>query len=78
MSTREEDSRVCEKVEETDGVGGGEGMHGWSEESSYNEEAWKGVPAHACLIRQGLLSKTTHALILTRIPILLQNYIHMY
>ena len=27
--TREEDSRVCEKVEETDGVrGGGEGMDG--------------------------------------------------
>ena len=38
--TGEEDSKVCEEVEETDGGGGGkEGV-----KQAANEEAWKGVP----------------------------------
>ena len=37
--TGEEDSRVCEEVEETDGGGGKEGV-----KKLANEEAWKGVP----------------------------------
>ena len=40
--TGEEDSSVCEGVEETDGGGGGGGKEGVKKAA--NEEAWKGVP----------------------------------
>ena len=39
MLTGEEDSRVCEEVEETDGGGGKEGV-----KKAANEEALKRVP----------------------------------